>query len=284
MKLGILDFGEIDINSNGIETIHNTISNAQLAEEKGFIRYWLSEHYITGVAWRNSEIILSLIGGFTENIRIGSAGVRIMLNSAFHVAQNYKLLANLFIDRIDLGFANGLDFDDKNEIILDSKSNITFPEKISKVKDLLDDKFEAITLVPISKTNPDLWMLGSSKNMFDYSVQNKMNFSLSLLHGIDKPLPDNNLLTEFKELFYKKNGFIPNTNIAISVFCHDSKERIEEEIATRKNVNLNVFGNAKECRIKIQKILDDYNVDEAIILNLGRTPEERVFLIENLLG
>ena len=35
--------------------------------------------------------------------------------------------------------------------------------------------------------------------------------------------------------------------------------------------------------VLIRKFLDEYNVDEAIILNLGNTHDERIYLIENLL-
>jgi alkanesulfonate monooxygenase SsuD/methylene tetrahydromethanopterin reductase-like flavin-dependent oxidoreductase (luciferase family) len=61
MKLGVLDFGAIQQNSNAISTIHETIEVAQKAEEIGFHRYWLAEHYEESVAWTNPVTVLGLL-------------------------------------------------------------------------------------------------------------------------------------------------------------------------------------------------------------------------------
>jgi luciferase family oxidoreductase group 1 len=283
MKLGILDFGSVDENSNALETIHHTISNSQLAEQKGYSRYWLAEHYTNNVAWRNVDIMLTLIAGYTDIIKIGSAGIKINLySSMFQVAQNYKTLSTLFSNRVDLGFARSFESKEITDIITDTSYNLDFKQRIQKLNKLFNNEFEDVVLVPFSKIQPDMWMLGNSNSMLEFTIENKMNFSLSLFHQLNSPLPDSNIIRDLKKSFYEKNGFQPQTNIAISVFCHESKKRIEEEIASRNNVTLNVYGNPEECKQKIQDLLDMYEVDEAIMLNLGSTNEERGFLIENV--
>lgn len=285
MKFGLLDFGEVDLNSNGIETIHNTINNCQLAEKKGFSRYWLAEHYTNEIAWRNAEIMLTLLAGYTNSIKIGSAGVKLEVSSStFQIAQNYRTLSSLFENRIDLGFARGYETNEVMEVITDMERNFHYSDAIKKMIKLFNHEFESISLVPLSKINPDLWMLGASNSMNNFCIDHKLNFALSLFHRINTPLPEKDIISNLKNQFLEQNGYLPHTNIAISVFCNDSKRRINEEIKTRKNVVLNVFGTPQECREKIQILLNDYEVDEAIILNLGRNQKEKLFLIENLIA
>ena len=284
MKLGILDFGEVDVDSNGVEAIYNTINNCQISERKGYSRYWLSEHYTNTIAWRNADIILTLLAGYTERIKIGSAGVKLDLyKSSFDIAQNYKILSSLFENRIDLGFAKGFETKEVMDVICDAEVKLNSIEKIEKIIKMFNNEFRSVPLVPLTKSKTDFWMLGTSESMVNFIIENKLNFSLSLFHNTNSPIPDAEIIADLKTKFFDKNGYYPQINIAISVFCHSSKKRIKKEIANRKNVELNVFGNPIECRDKIKNLLEKYHSDEAIILNLGENQEEKLYLIENLI-
>lgn len=285
MKLGILDFGEVYNGTNSIEVIHSTISNCQLADQKGFSRFWLAEHYANSVAWRNTDIMITLLAGYTEKIKIGSAGVKIDVNqSSFHIAQNYRTLATLFENRIDLGIAKGSETEEVMDVILDTEFIINREHRVKKILNLFDDGYESISLVPQIKINPDVWMLSTSSSMHSFCIENKLNLSISLFHKLTGELPSKDILNRFKDEFYIKNGYLPEVNIAVSVFCNNSKIRIEREIESRENVAINVIGNPEECQEKIYNILKEYDVDEAILMNLGRDHEEKAFLIENILN
>lgn len=283
MKIGLLDFGEIDTNSNAIETIHHSIANAVLAEEKGFTRYWLTEHYLSGIAWRNPEPVMTLIAASTETIRVGAAGVLVPLHAPYRIAQDFKLLSNLFPDRIDLGFAKG-NIDRKAAEEISNQHLLTdFFEKIKKTQLILMNKMEHVQVSPQSSIVPDLWMLGTGSSSVDFATEQKMNFSISLFHNLEGTLPSPHILSEFKEKFIHKNGYAPQVNIAVSVFCSEDSRRIAEERRTRKNVLLNIDGNPVECMQKMEALVNRYQVDEVIVLNLGKDHAEKQLLIETLL-
>lgn len=281
MKTGIIDFGEME--SHLLETIHHTIDQAILAEANGFSRYWLTEHHVSGIAWRNPELVISLIAGSTETIRVGAAGVLASVNHPYRIAQDYKLLSSLFSQRIDLGFAKGGMNPDLHREINGQGPIPDFFERIEKTKYYLSNQPENENLHSIGLA-PDLWMLGSSASSTAFAIKEKMNFSLSLFHNMPLSLPPPSIIREFKKEFVRQNGYEPEVNIALSAFCHDDENRIQQEIQTRKNVALNVYGNAAACRDQMEKLSEMYEVDEVIVLNLGKNHEEKQFLLEHLLS
>lgn len=281
MKTGLIDFGELD--RNPIETIHHTIDNAIRAEANGFSRYWLTEHHIHEVAWRNPELVISLIAASTETIRVGAAGVLASVNHPYRIAQDYKLLSGLFADRIDLGFAKGGMNPELHQEIHGAAPTPDFFERIQKTKYYLNYEAENQNWLSVAGLAPELWMLGSSASSSHFAIQEKMNFSLSLFHNMPLALPSPKIISGFREEFIRHNGYEPSVNIALSVFCHEEESRIQEEIRTRKNVAVNVYGNARKCREQMEKLCRDYEVDEVIVLNLGKNQEEKQFLLEHLL-
>lgn len=282
MKIGILDFGEIDANSNAIETIHHTIANAVLAEEKGFTRYWLTEHYLNTIAWRNPELIISLIAASTNTIKAGAAGVLTSVTTPYRLAQDYKLLSNLFPGRVDLGFAKARIEKGVAEEITERRVTPDFFESIRKTKRFLNNEMENINVSPVSAISPDLWMLGTSHSSVSFAVEMKMNFSLSLFHNLES-LPASDILFNFKEKFIQQNGYEPEVNIAVSVFCSEDEVRIKQEKNTRRNVMLNACGNSHECMKTMKKLAREYGVEEVIVLNLGKDHAEKQILMETLL-
>ncbi|HSH66488.1 MAG TPA: LLM class flavin-dependent oxidoreductase [Bacteroidia bacterium] len=283
MNIGLLDFGEIDPHSNAIKTIHNTIEQAVCAEKNGFTKYWLAEHYKIGIAWRNPELIISLIAASTDHIKTGAAGVLVLLNNPYRIAQDFKLLSNLFPSRVDLGFAKGTADTALYEEIIQQESTETFYEKIIRINRFLKDEMKQTLLTPVSSIVPDLWMLGTSRSSIDFAVAHQLNFSLSLFHNLHPPLPSPFIIKEFRDKFISKNGYEPYINIAVSVFCSNKKSRIREEKRTRKNVLLNCYGNARDCYDQLSELCDHYHVKEVMVLNLGKNYEEKQLLIENLM-
>lgn len=282
MKVGLIDFGEISNNSNGIETIYETINNAQLAESFGFSRYWLTEHYLRGVAWRNSELIINLIAGYTEKIKVGAAGVCLDFALPFRVAQDFTLLTNLFPNRIDLGFAKGgANIQEREELSKDINPS-NFFERILKIKHFLDDKNEHLSVTPPNGLQPSMWLLGTSNNSTNFASKQGMYFSLSLFHSIDGNLPSPEIIKNFRNIFFKENGCLPESNIVVSAFCSKKESSIINEKKTRKNVRINVCGGPEECIEQILKLKELYNTDEIIFLNLAQDKEEKILLMETL--
>ena len=135
MQIGFLDFGSV-LHSH-VATIENTIEFAKLIDELGFSRYWLAEHHENGIAWRSPEVLISVLAGFTDNIRIGTAGILLPLNSSLRVAHQFKMLSTLYPGRIDLGIAKGISSPDiSNELLNGFSLEDTLKEHTTRVNKL----------------------------------------------------------------------------------------------------------------------------------------------------
>ena len=98
IQFSLLDFGLRDSSLNSLKIIEDVLEYAKVADELGFKRIWLAEHHIPDslAAWYNPYPIITLIAGMTKKIITGIAGSQVNLHNPYHIAINYKLLANLF--------------------------------------------------------------------------------------------------------------------------------------------------------------------------------------------
>ncbi|MGB3342806.1 MAG: LLM class flavin-dependent oxidoreductase [Aequorivita sp.] len=144
VKLGLLEQGKTNENINSLKTIEHIIDYAIAAEKKGFSRFWLTEHHYSFPPhpYTNPDILISIIAGMTEKIKIGSAGVLINLHSPLSIVTNYKLLNNLFYDRIDLGLPYSLtDVDYINQLgtmdISGDNKALLYEERTRMIRNLM---------------------------------------------------------------------------------------------------------------------------------------------------
>ncbi len=97
MKLGVLDF----------HFPQWTIALAPEAEQLGYHRYWVGEHYGEGARSASPAIMTGVVAALTSRMRVGPAGVLLPYVAPYKVAQDHRLLETLYGDRIDLGVARG---------------------------------------------------------------------------------------------------------------------------------------------------------------------------------
>lgn len=102
--LSILDLAPISSGRSAADALHNTIDLARRAEQLGYQRYWVAEHHLTpGVASAAPAVLIALIAGATDRIRVGSAAVLLGQHSPLVVAEQFGTVAQLHPDRVDLG-------------------------------------------------------------------------------------------------------------------------------------------------------------------------------------
>jgi alkanesulfonate monooxygenase SsuD/methylene tetrahydromethanopterin reductase-like flavin-dependent oxidoreductase (luciferase family) len=102
--LGILDLVPISSGSNAPEALRNSIDLARRAEEFGYTRYWFAEHHLNpGVAGTSPAVVIALVAGATEHIRLGSGAVQLGHRTALSTVEEFGLLDAFFPGRIDLG-------------------------------------------------------------------------------------------------------------------------------------------------------------------------------------
>lgn len=144
LKLGIFQAGifypgtkEDPLYGNANITTDQLFEIVPKAEQMGFTRFWLGEHYESDVAWRNPELLLTLLAGCTERIRLGVAGVLLNLHNPLLVAQNYNLLSYFFQNRIDLGIAKGFSSD---EVMKHFTGDIFLQKKHTEYEEIFSNK------------------------------------------------------------------------------------------------------------------------------------------------
>lgn len=103
-SISILDQSPIDINETVRDGIARSVELAQLADNLNYKRYFVAEHHnMPEVVGTSPEILVTHILNHTQNIRVGSGGVMLQHYSPFKVIEQFHLISNLALGRVDLG-------------------------------------------------------------------------------------------------------------------------------------------------------------------------------------
>lgn len=104
MDLNVLCQAPVSEGSTPAAAIANTVELALTAERLGFKRFWVAEHHSDpALACASPEILLTHIAARTERIKVGSGGVLLPYYQPLKVAEQFRMLATLYPDRVDLG-------------------------------------------------------------------------------------------------------------------------------------------------------------------------------------
>ena len=185
LRLSVLDQSIAVVDRPHGAAIRDTIALAQLAEELGYDRFWLSEHHsnetIVGTA---PEILIGAIAAVTRSIRVGSGGVMLPHYSAFKVAEQFRVLDAIAPGRIDMGLGRAPGSDGRTAFALNPLADQRPAQFPADVRDLMawvtgaalpeGHPFAAVRAYPAGETAPEVWMLGSS----DYGAQVAAHFGL----------------------------------------------------------------------------------------------------------
>lgn len=76
VRLGILDYAQIDEGGNARQALADSVELAKLAESLGYERFWMAEHHnVPAFACSSPEMMMMRIADATDRIRVGSGGV-----------------------------------------------------------------------------------------------------------------------------------------------------------------------------------------------------------------
>lgn len=298
-KIGLLNFSEIDRDKHHMDGIQELLDYAELADQLGFSRFWLGEHYLHKKLqyWTNPEMLVPIIAGYTKRIKVGLAGSLISIHGPLDVATNFKLLANLFPGRIDLGFAKGGTKElGQHTISLPFVLKETDPNELFKGNAQLiagylhAEKFHfdnGLVLPPAWGHLPDLWLLGSSYKNFDLSLELGANFSRSLFHLNNDPDPGLDFLNSFRERFHSNFKKMPDISIAIAGCCHENSAVAKKIVEANFNSgtlvldqNNIIYGSAKQFCDQLYLLQEKYDADEIILLQLYNDQSDKLKGIE----
>lgn len=104
VPLSVLDLAPVPAGGTAADALRNTVDLARATERAGYLRYWVAEHHlVTGVASSSTPVLVALLAGATERIRVGSGAVLMPNTPPLLVAEQFGTIAALHPGRIDLG-------------------------------------------------------------------------------------------------------------------------------------------------------------------------------------
>ena len=178
LPLSVLDLSPVSAGSTGAQALRNTLDLARLADQLGYVRYWVAEHHnLPNIASSAPEIMIGQICAVTQRIRVGSGGVMLPNHAPLMVAERFKVLEALYPGRIDLGLGRAPGTDPATSYMLRRRQGISeeddFLERFQELM-LLETRgfpqghpFHNVHAMPAEVTLPPIFLLGSS----DYSAQ-----------------------------------------------------------------------------------------------------------------
>ncbi|WP_069811207.1 LLM class flavin-dependent oxidoreductase [Streptomyces sp. TP-A0874] len=185
VPLSVLDLAVVGSGATASQALRTSVELAQLAERRGFHRYWVAEHHsMPGIASSSPAVILSHLAAHTERIRLGSGGVMLPNHAPLVIAEQFGTLEALAPGRIDLGLGRAPGTDGATAAALRRTDRLRegaddFPDQLAELTGFLDDDFpeghpyHRIHAVPgpvqarvaggvQSTDRPQIWLLGSS--------------------------------------------------------------------------------------------------------------------------
>lgn len=177
--LSVLDLATVGVGHTAVDALSASVETAQIAERRGFTRYWVAEHHsMPGVASSSPAVILSHLAACTDRIRLGSGGVMLPNHAPLVIAEQFGTLEAFAPGRIDLGLGRAPGTDGATAAALRRTDKLQegaedFPQQLAELIRFLGDEFpeghrySRIHAVPgpvqgEGVSQPSVWLLGSS--------------------------------------------------------------------------------------------------------------------------
>jgi luciferase family oxidoreductase group 1 len=184
LRLSVLDLVPVRSGQTTAQAVAATVALARVADRERYHRYWLAEHHnMPAVAATNPPVLIAVVAGATDRIRVGSGGVMLPNHAPLVVAEQFALLEAAYPGRIDLGIGRAPGSDPVTSWALrqggggvDADAVNRFPTYVENVMAMMDRRGVALDLqgrgyhlraTPAAASSPPVWLLGSS----DYSAR-----------------------------------------------------------------------------------------------------------------
>lgn len=302
LQLSILDQTPIRRGSNAYEALQESIQLVRLAEQKGYTRYWISEHHNIGtLACAAPEVLLARLGAETSRIRLGSGGIMLPNHSALKVAENFRLLEGLFPGRIDLGIGRTPGGDRVTASVLNPANTFDpkeYVQQIMTLKSFLRDDstpetvHEKVKAIPRIPSVPQLWMLTSSGESAYLAAH--FGMALSFAQFIS-PVGGRESMQVYRERFQPTEDLTaPRASAGIFAFCSNDEEKVAQvqsvmdyrllsiskgqtdEIPSWETIRHYKYSSEEERHVR-------YNRQRMIVGTPGAVKEKMLALAQNLM-
>lgn len=315
MKISVLDQSPISKGSTAEEALNNTIKLARFVEEWGYERFWAAEHHdLFGLASPNPNVMLGIIGAYTNTIRLGAGAVLLPYYKPFRVAETYNLLATLYPERIDLGLGRAPGGSAEVSLALSDNYLKQVREYETSIDELMgflhqtypaDHPYGKIKASPIPKEAPAVWLLGTSEKSAVLAAEKGTNYAFAdFMTDFNGP----EIVQKFKKESSKNNA---QAIVAVNACCAATEKEAEEialssiiwklqqdkqedaripskqeaaayefseEEAERveKMKDKMIIGNPEQVSSKLKKLQEEYAADELMIVTITHDIEDKL--------
>lgn len=257
--LSILDNASTGVGQTAQEALREVTSLAQLADRRGFARFWVSEHHgMPGASTSAPQMMLALLTQATEQIRLGAGGVMLPNHAPLLVAEQFGMLEAMAPGRIDLGVGRAPGTDGATAAALRRRhdANDEFPTQLHELLAFLADTFPpghpyqqvhavpgpwqaAQNRVPASATSPDVWVLGSSLYSAHLAARLGRPYAFALQFGEADVA---GAMKTYRENFQPSDGLAePYAMVSASVAAHDDPLEARRQAVSAAMAMLRMF-------------------------------------------
>lgn len=248
LTLGVVDQSPVRQGGTARQALLETMELARLCDRLGYHRYWLAEHHGTGgLASASPEILIPLIARETPRMRVGSGGVMLTHYSALKVAEQFRLLTELFPGRIDLGLGRAPGSDLRTARALSPQGRPAavdrYPQQVAELVSLLGGEYppahplSGVRVTPQPARDkagalapgdvPEVWLLGSSEESAAIAAEQGLAFSYAQFINPVAELGER-AARLYRERF-RPSPLLPEPrlSVAVTALCAESEERAE---------------------------------------------------------
>jgi len=253
LRLGVLDQSPISEGSTGAQALRNTLDLAQLADERGYHRYWVAEHHGSPMlAGTSPEALIGSIAALTSRLRVGSGGVMLPHYSPLKVAETFSVLSGLHPGRIELGVGRTDGTDDRvTAFALQRDRNHPAPddfgEQLAELLALLGGRLAADhlfahlpALLAGRPEQPEPWLLGSSPQSAVWAAQLGLSYAFA---DFINPGAGVELANAYRERFVPSERLAePRLVVAVWALCADTDVEADRLAASARMAAIRARG------------------------------------------
>lgn len=275
MRLGLLDLCVIGPGQSARDVLLGTLELAALADRLGYSRYWVAEHHL-GTAHASPEVLVPILAGVTERIRIGAAGVLLSFHSPRRVANGFLLAEALFPGRIDLGVARGRPGTPALEQRLACGAAPAdaggYEERLVELLACLHGR-DTDRPCPEDVAPPPVWVLGTSGASAALAARHGAAYS----HGLFLRGAAGCATVQLYRQAFRGAG-APHCTLAVAGSCGDAaavQRALAHHQARNPFVRPSVSGSPRHCAEMLAELADSAAIDELVFLELSLDPQQR---------
>ncbi len=220
------------------QSIREVIPFAQAVDRLGFTRFWIAEHHsMGGVASSAPEVLIGLVAGATQHLRVGSGGMLLPNHRPLHVAEQFQTLSALFPGRIDLGIGRSEGATDEAVVRAFARSNDLahgegYDQQLDELLSFADvaalpdgHPLAKVRAGPVGEPFPPIFLLGSSLNSARTAARLGLGYGFAAYSNPD--IAHRALQTYRAEFIEVRPGARPHALLGLKVMVGNDDEHAQ---------------------------------------------------------